>query len=189
MSVDFYRVAGRDSWIYSLDVLGMITLRYGIEVADDYLLIRNIPWASTGRIAGSQRTELNGARITVGTEACDLLLPSLHAAASEHQAVAALDGSALLYPLLESGHATIDEAAAVHMRLFGFRPVHPAGGTWTWDGRTVHSTTFGSVHGKEQPAHRSGDSDFGLMRDIEKLSLEMQFENDGLRTRARWKMR
>jgi hypothetical protein len=189
MSVDFYKVAGRDSWICSLDVLGMITLRYGIEVTGDCLLLRNIPWASTGRIAGSEPTELNGARVTIGPEACDLLLPSLHAAASEHEAVAALDGAALLYPLLESGYATIGEAAAAHMKLLGFQPVHPAGGTWTWDGRSVRSTTFGSVRRREQPPHRSGDSDFGLMREIEELSLGMQLEDDGLRTRARWKMR
>ncbi len=187
--VSFSKISGKDSWVYSIDIMGLIKLRYGLEVKDGFLIIRNIPWSDKGNVVGATMATLNGARIDINSLAPDLLLPSLYAANTEYRAGAALTGSALLYPLLESGFATIDEAAEAHMKLFGFKPVHPEGGSWTWDGQTIISTSYGTAINQEQPTHTPGDANFGLMKNVENLSIEMQFEDSGLRSIARWKMR
>jgi hypothetical protein len=169
------------------------TLRYLRNLSrsgkDGFVIVRNIPWSNVGHVSGSDTAELGGARIAVDSRACDLVLPSLHASAAEARGDAALAGAGLIYPLLASGYATIDEAAEAHMKLFGFRPVHPSGGRWTWDGRDVTSTSYGSISAREQPVYEPGTTAFGLLKDIEDLVVEMQLEDNGLRTTARWRMR
>jgi hypothetical protein len=189
LHVDLLRVGGSDSWMYSVDVMGLLKMRFGVEVKDGFVIVRNIPWSNAGHVSGSDTAEVGGARIAVDSRACDLVLPSLHASAAEARGDAALAGAGLIYPLLASGYATIDEAAEAHMKLFGFRPVHPSGGRWTWDGRDVTSTSYGSISAREQPVYEPGTTAFGLLKDIEDLVVEMQLEDNGLRTTARWRMR
>ena len=80
-------------------------------------------------------------------------------------------------------------AADVHMDLFGFTPQHPGEGKWLWKDGHVVSTTCGSVNRLKVNKHEEGDTDFGLMKTIQSLKLEMQFEESGLRSKVRWKTR
>ena len=187
--VDFYQIQGKDSWVLSMDIMGVVKLRYGLEVQDGFLMLRNIPWSSKDKVLSVDTTALNGAKITAWPSACKLQLAGLHASAAEYESATAMKGAGLLYPLVKSGHADIGHAAAEHMKLFGFMPVHPAGGTWSWENHQVVSDSFGSVTQRRHPAYKQGDTDFGLTKDIESLSLQMQFEDDGLRTKVRWKTR
>ena len=95
----------------------------------------------------------------------------------------------MLYPLLASGYTDRTGAPDAHMQLFGYRPEHPDSGNWTWEDGDLTSTTYGHINQRELPEHKKGDDNFGLMKKIKKLSVETQFEADGLRTRVRWQMR
>ena len=186
MSVEFFQVNGEDAWMISFDIMGMIKLRYGIEIRDGFLMISNIPWSTGNTIEQITTTPLNGARLAVYPGAGKLQLAGLHAAAVEHQAAAAMEGAGLLYPLLQSGYADIATAAEKHRELFGFMPVHPGSGEWQWQNRQVVSNQFGSIARRQFPKYEEGDSSFGLMRDIEEFNVQMQFEDTGLRTNIRW---
>ena len=188
-NVQFYRVGEEDAWVYSLDVMGLVKIRFGIEVREGFLLIRNIPWSSGDQVVGSRTAELCTAAMDVFPAACNLQLPGLHAAASEQKGHAALQGAGMLFPLLTGGHADMKNAADVHMELFGFTPQHPGAGEWRWENRHVVSTSCGSVNRLQVEKYEKGDTDFGLMKTIDSLKLEMQFEESGLRSKIRWKTR
>ena len=184
-----YQIKGKDSWVYSLDLENVIKIRFGLEVRDGFLFIKNIPWSKQSTVAGIETTSLNGVRLAVYPAACQIQLPGLHAAASEHRSASAFAGAAMLYPLISSGYADISNAPEAHMKLFGYLPVHPSGGNWIWENGNVSSTAYGSISRREQPEYKEGDDDFGLMKKIKKLSIETQFEDDGLRTKVKWQMR
>ena len=102
---------------------------------------------------------------------------------------AAFQSAAHLYPLLLAGAASPEAAKAWHSKLFGFRPVHPSPGRFDWKDRVVSSPRFGSVGLQRQPSYDAGDIDFGLLRRVHDMRISMQLEDDGLRTRATWKLR
>ncbi|MCG8653643.1 MAG: hypothetical protein MI861_27645, partial [Pirellulales bacterium] len=49
-NVSFYQIDDRDQWVWTMDVFGVVKLRYGVEVVGKYLVIRNIPWSSDDRV-------------------------------------------------------------------------------------------------------------------------------------------
>jgi hypothetical protein len=182
---DFYRIDGEDAFILTLDVMGLMKLRYGIEVDGRYILIRNIPWAADDRVTGTVEAGANGARLTVRPGACRRQLAALRTAAGEAARQAAMDNIGHLYPIAVSGMAENGDLTAAHARLFGFRPVHPGPGEYRWESGELVSTAYGSVTRQRQPS--APDPDAALLSEIEALTLEMQFEADGLRTRLRWR--
>ena len=186
IQASFYQEQGRDAWVWQLDLLGTIKLRFGIEVVGDYVMIRNLPWSSHERIVSVEISPHNGAALIVSPAACREQLPSLYASAVDQQRRQAMSGASRLYPLLLSQTATIETAASRHFELFGFRPVHPPGGTWLWESQQVQSSTFGSVLQQRQPAYDQ-NSARGLLDRIEQLRLSMQLEDAGLRSSVRWR--
>jgi hypothetical protein len=189
LQADYYQVAGRDEWILAVKILGVVKLRYGIGVEGKYLVVRNIPWSPPERLDRERTAEMNGARLQVFPAACDLQMPGLFASASERERQVAMQGMGYLYPLLASGQSTLAEAAATHARLFGFRPDFPPGIGLAWNGRDLTSKLFGSVRAQRQPPYVKGVADFGLLKKIDVLGLNLQFEATGLRTVLSWKLR
>lgn len=189
LNVNFYQIQGRDEWVYTFDIMGTIKLRYGLEIQDNFLLIRNIPWSNKDKIASVDWAPLNGAQLQVFPGACNLQLAGLYASASDRLRSTALQGMSYLYPLIISGYATMDNAAEKHAKLFGFMPVHPGEGHWIWKDYQLTSSQYGSVYREKQPGYNDGDSNFGLLKKIQHLSVNMQFEDTGLRTKVRWKLR
>ena len=59
----FYQVDDRDSWVWSMSIVGLIKLRFGVEVKDRYLVIRNIPWSVQDRVVGTDRVPLERCRL------------------------------------------------------------------------------------------------------------------------------
>ena len=186
---ELHQVSGREEWILTLDIENVLKLRYGLQVDGSHILIRNIPWSSLDRIERVQVSELNAARIDAHPGACVLQLPGLHAAATDGARDAAADSMGHIYPLLLSGVATLDNVEQVHRNLFGFYPVHPGSGQWQWNGSVLSSTTFGSVRRQNSPPYDADDPTFGALKDVDELSLSMQFEDTGLRTKIRWKLK
>jgi hypothetical protein len=183
---DFYRIEGKDAWVYALDVMGVVKLRYGIEVRENYVLIRNIPWSDAGAVTGESTASLNGARLIVHPRANRLGLPALATTAGEKARKAALESMGILYPLIACGYADLADAPAAHERLLGFRPLHPGPGGWEWKDGHIGSTVYGTVFRQKQPATPADAA--ALLSEIEILSVEMQFESDGLRSVVRWRM-
>ncbi len=185
---EIYQIEGRDSWVCLFDILGMVQLRYGLEVKDGFLLIRNIPWSSKDQIEKVETAELNGMGLKVWPSACNLQLPGLFSTAAEKERMATLQGMGFLYPLVSSGYASLETAFDKYMNLFGFTPAQASGDQWTWTNATIESARYGSVFQKRQPSY-IGDNNFGLMDAIQDLALQMQFEETGLRATIKWKTR
>ncbi|MGD9872973.1 MAG: hypothetical protein AB7T27_01760 [Kiritimatiellia bacterium] len=188
VGIEFTQIEGKDEWVCVFDIMGTLKLRYGLEVDGNYVLIRNIPWSDKGNWSGARKADLQTIQLQLFPGACSLQLPGLHMASMEGSRSAAFEAMGFLYPLVSSGYCPLTEAESRHEELFGFRPVHPSGGVWQWEDNQLQSSVFGSVYRPRQPAHEGG-GDFGLMREIEFLRLNMQFEDAGLRTKVVWKKR
>ncbi len=186
--VDLTQVGNDSSWMLTLSVAGLLKLRYGIEVKGNYLLLSNVPWTQWETYAGERVDLLASAAISVMPRAGSLQLPSLHAAAMESQGDASRHGMAHLLPLMMAGAESVDEAQKLHQRLFGFYPAHPQGGNWSWRNGMMTSDRFGTFRARRQPKW-SPEQPFGLLRDIDTLTLSMQLEDDGLRSRLTWRLR
>jgi hypothetical protein len=184
----FHQIDGQDRWIWSLDIAGVIKLRFGVEVADQYLVLRNIPWAVHDRVARVEPAALCTAGLSVWPAACQLQLPGLFASAADQERRIAMSAIGRLYPLIVSPAADVETAEQRHGQWFGFRPLHPPGGEWVWQEGTLHSSVYGSVWRQRQPGF-DPQRPFGLMQTIESLQLNMQFEDSGLRSIVRWKLR
>jgi hypothetical protein len=184
----FYQIDGQDRWVWSMDIVGVIKLRFSVEVADRYLLIRNIPWAIADRVVGNDPAALCTAGLTVWPAACQLQLPSLFASAADQERRAAMSAAGRLYPLILSGAADVRSADERHAAWFGFRPLHPPVGQWIWQEGNLSSSVYGSAWRQRQPDF-DPQRPFGLMQTTESLQLNMQFEDAGLRSVIRWKLR
>ncbi|HSP42862.1 MAG TPA: hypothetical protein VLO11_08330 [Luteolibacter sp.] len=186
---NLYKITDRGGWIYRINFFDMISLRLGIDIQDRFLVIRNMPLTTPFRIVGVKDAGLPGAGITLSPRACRMQLPALFASAAERERAAALSGIADLHPLMLTGSKSLGEAAERHKAWFGFRPLHPGGGEWTWNGVTMASTRYGTAQRPMQPDYQAEDRDFGPLRRVDTVEVGMRFELDGLRSVARWKMR
>lgn len=184
--VEFRQVEGRDAWIYSLNVAGLVRVRFGIEVKNGYLILSNVPWSQPVTVNAAPERELNGAELQIAPGAVRQGLPGLFATQSEQNQLAAISGMAALYPLLLTVSSTPDEAAARHAALFGSKPLHPGPGRWIWKDARLESSVYGTATHWKEPAYRAEMGDFGLLEGVTRLSANMQFEADGLRAICRW---
>ncbi len=186
-TTDICQITGENRWLMNVDIFGVITLRYEMEVQGDYLLVRNIPWEKRETITGVKKVPLQSAFLQVFPTACKKQLPALFTVASDTMRSAALKNMAYLYPLLASGYAKTNDVEQKHFELFGFKPVHPGKGAWQWNGQHIASPLYGAVAGQKQPGYREDGERMGLLRNIDWSSLNMQFEDAGLRASLRLK--
>jgi hypothetical protein len=61
-----------------------------------------------------------------------------------------------------------------------------AGDAWNWVNQTLESKLYGSIYRKQQPAF-SEDDELGLLGVLRKMSLQLQFEETGLRVSLKCK--
>jgi hypothetical protein len=188
LSVRVHQVEDRDQWVFSFSVAGIIKLRFGVELHQEFLLIRNIPWSHDEKITAVDTAVLKSVSLKTFPEACNLQLPGLFAADQDRGLFVAFQGLGHLYPLVLSGYAGVEEAAQKHADLFGFTPRHPGNGQFLWDNFHLKSSTYGFIFNQKQPAYKKGDTNFGLLEGFEYLGVSMQFEDTGLRTKFRWKI-
>jgi hypothetical protein len=185
-SGSLYKVAGRDAWHYVVSLEGMISLRFGLEIKDRYLVISNLPLSHNPAVRSWSEAPHNAAALDLNPAACILQMPALFTSASSRQREAAMGGLGCLYPMLRIGAKDVDDAIASHRDLFAFTPRHPGRGQWQWEDQQLSSTVFGHPGREEQPAYEADDVAYGVFRGISRLRLSMQFEDDGLRSRCRW---
>lgn len=185
---NFYQLQDRDAWILQVDIAGLINLRFGIEVNDRYLVMRNIPWSAQDKISGSVNAPLNGAALQLSPRAAMAQRASLAASAADLQRRATMNSIGQLYPLVASHYATAETVESAHRQLYGFTPVHPPGGTWIWQHNGLESSVFGSIVQQRLPSPENNQAQ-GLLNRIENLQLNMQFEDAGLRSTIRWRYR
>ncbi len=184
----FCQVGNRNEWVWTLDVFGVAKLRYGIEVVGKYLVIRNIPWSSSDRVVQVVPAQLNGAVLSANPGACQKQLPGLFAAASDGNRRATMSGISRLYPFMLCGAKDVKQAADQHRQLFGFYPRQLAGDSWVWNDYQLSSKNYGHSNRQRQPVF-DPDQPFGLMNRVESLKVNMQFEQDGLRSSVTWRLK
>ena len=184
---EFYGVAGKDSWLYSLNIEGMIGMRFGIEIQDNYLIITNQPMSFNPKISGYDKALNNGAALTLSPKSAVKQRPALYASANEQRLKAAMSGINLLYPYMVSGTDNIETAKAKVKAEFGYEPHHPGKGKWEWRNKQMQSSTFGNTQ-RKLLAEYDADAEFGILRDVKDVNLNMQFEDDGLRARVLWNL-
>ena len=186
---EIYQIEGRDEWVCLFDLMGVLKLRYGLEVKDGFLLIRNVPWSSQDRVVNVETSDLNAAQLKLWPAACKLQLPGLFASSAEKERAAAFQGFGFLYPLIASGCAGMENVLDEHLKLFGYTLRKAEQDDWSWTGGTLESRRYGSIFHKKQAAYNETTGDFGLLECINDLSIQMQFEQDGLRAEIRWNPR
>lgn len=130
VSFSTYRVGDEQKWVLTIDLAGIMKLRYGISVEKDWLVIQNIPWSNNSRITGAEVSECSTAYAAVNPASCIKQSRALFTAAHEKLARNAYRGNAILYPLVWAGIATEANMLARHRELFGYAPRHPVDGTW-----------------------------------------------------------
>ena len=185
---EFHRIKGKEAWIYTLNIEDIVQIHLGVEIADGYLVIRNMPWSTHERVGEGRQANLNGAQLQVNFDAIVEQLPALHIKVFTDYRNAAVDGMGYLYPLLITGISkTADDAIQRHVDLFGFRPVHPHTGRWIWRDNILSSSEFGTALSPVQPEYTPGDRNFGVFPDLTTLSVNMQLEETGLRAKIRWR--
>ena len=178
---------GRDAWQFDCQLENIISLHFGVELQGRYLVLTNLPWSQKFELAERPEKLLNGASLEVHPEAVEKQLPALFTAAVAQQRASAMAGLGCLTPILLAEGGDVGRALKRHMQLFGYAPLHPAGGRWVWKDGWLESDRFGTPWEPLQPEYAPGDRGFGLLREVRDLSLSMQFEDTGLRTRLTWK--
>ncbi len=186
--VRVHQVEDRDQWVFSFNLLGLVKLRFGVHLQGEFLFIRNIPWSHHEKVIAVDKSGMSSAALETYPESCNLQLPGLFEADQDRNLHTAFQGVGHLYPLLASGYAGLEDAAAKHAELLGFAPRHPGNGRYIWDRLRLKSSTYGEVFNQRQPAYQEGDTDFGVLKGFQYLGVSMQFEDTGLRTKFRWKM-
>jgi hypothetical protein len=181
-----YKLSDRDAWHYTISIGGVVSLRFGLEIKDRYLVITNLPLSHNPAVRSWREARRNAAALQLNPAACMQQIPALYTSASSRQRAAAMGGLGCLYPMLRSGSENVDAAIARHRDLFGFTPLHPGRGQWQWDGSQLSSTVFGHPGQEEQPEYDPADKEFGIFQGLKNLGLSMQFEDDGLRSHCRW---
>ncbi len=99
-----------------------------------------------------------------------------------------MSGLGRLYPFMLSGANSVGAAVAEHQRLFGFYPRQFGSDQWKWEDFGLSSSLYGDPAQQRQPAF-DPQQPFGLMNRVDFLRLNMQFEDDGLRSSVRWRLR
>jgi|GEM_PF-695944 len=187
-----YRVTGEKKWIYRYTIENVITLRFGVEVQDRYLVINNLPFSNMAKVTGSKPAPNSVGYLELSPGACAKQLPALFASMVESAADNNRRGAACLTPLMMAGAESIEAAGQTHYDLFGYEPLHPPGGKWTWDAEAgeMVSSLFGSPWQQQQPAFDPAKAEsrgVGMLKNVHTMNLGMQFEDDGLRSRIQWR--
>ena len=187
LGVETYRLTDRDAWILCVDLFGMAKLRFGIAVQDNYLIVTNQPWSQQLSITGTSISPLNDLALRLEPTAAQEQLAAMFTSAMEKQRRSALQGQAMLTPLIWSGTQTIADALDLHQQLFGFAPKHPGTGNWQRnDQGHLVSSDYGSPYQAHQPGYNHQPA-FGLLQGINPLEVSLQIEDTGLRTRIYWR--
>ena len=186
-SGELHKVKDREAWIYTLNFEDIVQIHLRLEIQDDYLLISNLPWTTAISIGDTTATQLNGAQLTLDLSRIDRQLPALHTKVFTDYRTAAVDGMGYLYPLIQAGVAdSVQQAIDRHFEIYGFKPVHPSRGEWMWRDSYLESTEFGTVLRPVQPPYEQGDRDFGLFPHVDRIGVNMQLEDTGLRAIISW---
>ena len=182
-----YGIAGKDAWRYDLNFEGLINMRFGFEIKGRYLAISNQPLSYDPQLIETDAQLNNAAALHLSPVAAVRQRPALFASASDQQRKAALSGINLLYPFMMAGTESVEQAKQRIRQQLGIEPVHPGKGRWLWQDGLLSSSIFGNANQQYQAEYQEDES-FGILRQIQRVQMNMQFEDDGLRAQVRWEL-
>ncbi len=183
-----YGVAGKDAWRYDLNIEGLISMRFGFEIKGRYLAISNQPLSYDPQLVEADAQLNNAAALHLSPAAAVRQRPALFASASNQQRQAAMSGINLLYPFMMAGAESVEQAIQQARKQLGAEPVHPGKGRWLWRNGLLSSSIFGNAIQQYQAEYQE-DKSFGILRQVQQVQINMQFEDDGLRAQVRWELR
>jgi hypothetical protein len=154
-----------------------------------YLVISNLPFSNEIKVTGSESASNNAVALQLNPGACFKQLPALFSSTAEANRNAVHSATACLMPFLLAGADDPAEAQASHAQIFGFKPLHPGGGSWSWDaGKSeLLSSSYDSIWTNQQPGFDPQGPQSGVLQAVSRADFAMQFEQDGLRTTVTWK--
>jgi len=186
-SGELHKLQDREAWIYTLNIADIVQIHLRLEIQGNYLAVSNLPWTTAVVIGDGQDVPLNGAQLTLDLTRISDQLPALHTKAHTDYRAAAVDGMGYIYPLLQAGIAdSVNQAIQKHFEIFGLMPVHPTDGEWIWRDSYLESSEFGTAIRPVQPEWQEGDRSFGLFPQVDRIGVNMQLEDSGLRATIRW---
>lgn len=180
------KVTGEDKWLFTWNAGGILHTRFGVEVKDRYLVIKNLPLTTSLEVVGRRDFPGRTAHLRLDPAACEEQLPALFASAAAQRRAAALSGIRSLSPLLLTIADSVEEAQDAHADLLGYTPLHPGDGEWIWDSRTLNSSVYGRPAKPLQPPYEPGDRDFGVLQGVKNLEVDMRLEGEGFHATTRW---
>ncbi len=184
------QLTGQDKWLLKLTAEGLLSLRFGLEVQNRYLVVTNLPLSMDVQVTGHRETPNRAVALSLAPRACVSQLPALFASAVENDRSSASASAHCLKPFLMTPLINdVRDAQAWHYRLFGFEPQHPGGGHWQWENSHLISSLYGPPWAAQQPPFDPDNRHVGLLRRVADVDLSMQFEEDGLRSLVRWSLK
>lgn len=171
--------------ILSTTILGTITQRYSLRVEDRWLVIANDTTLAPRLVSGVLAQSSAQVSLGIHPAALKLGLPAAYQASVESEASRVWNAQRWLAPWL-SGGATVEEAQSDCRRVFGSAPVFGPDSLGEAPGVERLHKRFGTPFRPLMPPYAPG-KDFGLLEGVHDARVEMQFEDDGLRTRVYWK--
>ncbi|MCU7960908.1 MAG: hypothetical protein KZQ58_13130, partial [gamma proteobacterium symbiont of Bathyaustriella thionipta] len=157
-----FGIAGKDAWRYELNLEGLLSLRFGLEVKGRFLAITNQPLGYDPQLQSTRKVSNSGAALSLSPAAAVRQRPALFASASEQQRKAAMSGINVLYPLMLAGAGSVEEARQQIKVQLGFEPKHPGRGHWQWHNHVLSSSVFGTVDKQTLPQYKADDELFGI---------------------------
>lgn len=167
--------------ILSLTFFGVVTLRWSLRVEGAWLVATNDTALPPALVAASESRPGSHGALTLRPGALSQGLAAAWQASVESDARAAWAAQRWLAPWLAAG-LPLAEAQAASRRIFGAAPDLAGGlgpGPWPVNLR------YGTPHRPRLPERKAG-ADFGLFEGVDTATVDMAFEEDGLRTRIHW---
>ncbi len=187
IQISYYQIGERDMFVCSVSLADILKIRLYITVKDGFVLISNTPESGGYSLASIDSGSFDGIHLEMNPQECERMRPGLFLSYAEQQQKVAQIGMGMLYPIIKSGLAPLEQAEDSLMKLLGYSPVHPYSGRWVYRNMRIESTHYGDVYRNRIPDYVHGDKDFGLFKHIHALNVGLQFEDDGLRATLKWK--
>jgi hypothetical protein len=168
--------------ILSASLMGLVTLRFSLELEEDWLVVCNDTSQPAPLVTGSLPHAPSHVALTLRPGDLQEGLTAAWQAAVEAQADRAWADQRWLAPWLASG-LSVEAAKERSRQVFGGAPLlDPAD---LGAGPAPRNLRFGTPFRPLIPARKPGE-DFGLFEGVRTVEVDMTFEEDGLRTGVAW---
>lgn len=171
------------SLMLRLGFMRLASMRFTLRVEDRWLILSNDASLPASLVAGTEPGEPFAASLRLHPEALERGLPAAFQAAVEGESRSAFSALAWLGPWLRMT-GDVKAAQAESHRILGVAPTLSADALLS--GRWLEHRDYGRPTRQSTP-RRDPAKDFGLLEGVRDPSVDMRFEDTGLRARISWR--